>query len=135
MLPSQKKKLRAERAAMQPQYDPNDPDAIIPVQEDMIEAAPGEQPVYAVKIVPIFLPTSSDSILAKICECSFLKCVRPNFNGVVINDPLFFGLHASLAVSADGTILFSIVTYLLITCVPISFACRDYYRFILLFFY
>ena len=43
MLPSQKKKLRAERAAMQPQYDPNDPEAIIPVQEDMIEAAPGEQ--------------------------------------------------------------------------------------------
>ena len=28
---------------MQPQYDPNDPEAIIPVQEDMIEAAPGEQ--------------------------------------------------------------------------------------------
>ena len=43
MLPSQKKKLRAERAAMQPQYDPNDPDAIIPVQEEMIEAAPGQQ--------------------------------------------------------------------------------------------
>ena len=43
MLPSQKKKLRAERAAMQPQYDPNDPDAIVPVQEEMIEAAPGQQ--------------------------------------------------------------------------------------------
>lgn len=46
MLPSQKKKLRAEqaeRAAMQPQYDPNDPDAIVPVEEDMIQAAPGQQ--------------------------------------------------------------------------------------------
>ena len=43
LLPSQKKKLRAERAAMQPQYDPNDPDAIVPVQEEMIEAAPGQQ--------------------------------------------------------------------------------------------
>ena len=43
MLPSQKKKLRAERAAQQPQYDPNDPDAVIvAVDEEMIQAAPGQ---------------------------------------------------------------------------------------------
>ena len=43
LLPSQKKKLRAERAAQQPQYDPNDPDAVIvAVDEEMIQAAPGQ---------------------------------------------------------------------------------------------
>lgn len=64
MLPSQKKKLRAEqaeRAAMQPQYDPNDPDAIVPVEEDMIQAAPGQQ-----LVTTHFAQGSTNAI----CSCS-----------------------------------------------------------------
>ena len=71
LLPSQKKKLRAERAAMQPQYDPNDPDAIVPVQEEMIEAAPGQQLVT--RPHRIFSQRFYTHIRAVVCNLFFRR--------------------------------------------------------------